>query len=93
MTEYMDYNEWLEIELKRLEKKCGYINRNYKLILDDKINLIVKETEYKDKIRDLEKENKQLKKEIVKLKEFNLRYRNHNEVLESIIGIRNDVIE
>lgn len=39
------------------------------------------------------KENKQLKKEIVHLKECNLRYRNHNELLESIIGIRNNVIE
>lgn len=34
-----------------------------------------------------------LKKEIVHLKECNLRYRNHNELLESIIGIRNNVIE
>lgn len=41
---------------------------------------------YNEKV-ELQDENKQLKKEIVHLKECNLRYRNHNELLESIIGI------
>lgn len=66
MAEYMDYNEWLEKELKNLQQ-------------------VLKET--REFFVDKCKENEQLKKEIVHLKECNLRYRNHNELLESIIGI------
>lgn len=54
----------------------------------------IKKWSYETEIKYLDSENEKLKeqvdnlkKEIVHLKECNLRYRNHNELLESIIGI------
>ncbi|MGO3818139.1 MAG: hypothetical protein ACTJH3_11455 [Staphylococcus equorum] len=59
-------------------------NKQLKSTQQELINDVRK---YSCKYLDLENENKELKKEIVHLKECNLRYRNHNELLESIIGI------
>ena len=69
---------------------------NEKVVLQD-VNKTLKtqrdnwENEYYDVVNENDKQDKyivQLQKENKHLKECNLRYRNHNELLESIIGIR-----
>lgn len=145
MTEYMDYNTWLEKEVNNLERvrdiKHKALKSSHKRIkdLEEENEQLKKEIDdfYYEKsklkesdfyikalknqificyLKEQQKENEktklsneltlkighnhiqtleinELKKEIVHLKECNLRYRNHNELLESIIGIWNNVIE
>lgn len=76
----------LEDENKQLKERISnLVNTNTKL-QNDLFSEQLEQDETEDYIN-------KLKQEIVHLKECNLRYRNHNELLESIIGIRNNVIE
>lgn len=59
----MTYNEWLEYEVKQLERDKRYWLDNFKRLRDDKIKLIDENEEHKQRISNLVHTNTRLKDE------------------------------
>lgn len=63
MSEYMDYNTWLEIEVKRLNNE----NKNIKHFFSyDELDFLNEITELKKRISKLEEENYELQNGLIK---------------------------